>query len=89
MSRQLTPQEQEQVRQVESTMALSNMHITQDIYQDMVDYITGEKTEQEVLDGIAARVQTHIDNGHLHVDKSTLCPPEETDEFDDDSFSLR
>ena len=53
MPRQLTPQEQEQIRQVAATMAIENMPVTKTMLQDAIDYLTGAKSEQEIFGDIA------------------------------------
>ena len=55
MSSQLTAEQREQIRQVSATMAIENMPMTETMHRDAVDYLTGTKSEQEILDGIAAR----------------------------------
>lgn len=64
MSCSLTAKQQEQIRQASATMAIENMPVTDVMYQDAIDYLSGQKSEQEVLDSITNRSRnlktTHV-----------------------------
>ena len=65
MSCQLTPEQIEHIRQASASMAIENMPVSEDSYRDAIDYLSGRKAEQEILDGIAKRAH------HLTCDDKT------------------
>lgn len=44
----LTPEQQYRIRQVEATMAISGMPLTEEAYQNLVDIETGRKTTEQI-----------------------------------------
>lgn len=55
MDKRLTAEQQEMINQVVATMAIEDMPVTKQAYENMVAYITGEKTKQEILEEIKAK----------------------------------
>ncbi|MCB6991958.1 hypothetical protein LI177_00345 [bacterium 210820-DFI.6.37] len=55
MSKSLTAEQQEMINQVAATMAIENMPVTKQAYENMRAYLTGEKTKKEILDDIKVR----------------------------------
>lgn len=55
MSKPLTARQQEIIDQVAATMEIENMPVTEQAYENMRAYLTGEKSKQEILDDIKAR----------------------------------
>ena len=46
---QLTPEQQDQIDQVEATMSISDMPLSEQDKQNLVDLATGEKTIDQVI----------------------------------------
>ena len=46
---QLTPEQQDQIDQVEATMSISNMPLSEQDKQNLVDMATGKKTIDQVI----------------------------------------
>ena len=61
----LTPEQIEHIRQALASMSIENMPVSEAMLQDAVDYLSGRKAEQEILDGIAKRAH------HLNCDDKT------------------
>ena len=62
MSCQLTPEQIEHIRQASASMAIENMPVSEALLQDAADYLSGSKTEQEILDCIAKRAHRPTHN---------------------------
>lgn len=53
--RPLTVSDAEKITQVAATMSIENMPLTKQAYQNLADYLTGRKTENEILEDIKRR----------------------------------
>lgn len=52
---EMTPEQEYRVKQVAATMALSDMPLTREAHQNLVDVATGAKTSEEVIAEIKAK----------------------------------
>lgn len=55
----LTPEQQNMIDQVAASMAIENMPLTQECYDNMQSVLTGEKTEEQIAQEIIRRC-THV-----------------------------
>lgn len=53
--RPLTPKQEYQISQVAATMAISDMPLTPQAYEDITAVVTGEKTVEQVIEEIKKR----------------------------------
>ena len=55
----LTPEQQFMINQVEATMTIENMPLTEQAKQNLIDVATGRKTTEQVAEEIRKRY-THV-----------------------------
>ena len=55
--RPLTPEQEEMIRQVEATMAVEDLPLTEEAQENLYAIASGEQTAQQVIDHIKAKYQ--------------------------------
>lgn len=53
----LTPEQEEMIRQVEATMAVEDLPLTEEARKNLYAIASGEQTVQQVIDHIKAKYQ--------------------------------
>lgn len=53
----LTPEQEEMIRQVEATMAVEDLPLTEEARKNLYAVASGERTAQQVIDHIKAKYQ--------------------------------
>ena len=53
----LTPEQEEMIRQVEATMAVEDLPLTEEARENLYAIASGEQTAQQVIDHIKAKYQ--------------------------------
>lgn len=53
----LTPEQEEMIRQVEATMAVEDLPLTEEARENLYAIASGEQTVQQVIDHINAKYQ--------------------------------